>query len=167
MARLWPLGIVLVAQVGILAIVPARHVRARVSGTRITLRTVPFDPYDVMSGYYVRLSYEVEEKARRAGLEDLEKRDLAWIEVRRAEPAWEFVAVTRDRPAGRADTVALPARWTGGRFEIVGARRLYIPESQRERADEAAGRALVDARVGSDGTVALIRMRFGELTFGD
>jgi hypothetical protein len=161
--KLWPLAVVLVAQLGILAIVPARHMRARVSGTRVTLRTVPFDPYDVLSGYYVRLRYEVEEKAQAARPRDLKSRDLVWIEVRHAEPAWEFVGVTRERPTG----VVLPARWTGSRFEIVGARRLYIPESQRKDANNVSGRALIDARVGSDGTVALIRMRSGELTFGD
>jgi len=168
-ARLWPLGVVLAVQIGLLALTPARHVQARLSGTPITLQTRPLDPYDLLSGYHVELEYEVEQRAHRALQNDgLERGDRFWIRLRRAEPAWEFAGVSRRRPELASDKeVAVPATYDDGRVRIVGAGRLYVPETQRKEAEQASRSAYVDARVGEDGTVALLRMRIGGRVFGD
>jgi uncharacterized membrane-anchored protein len=173
-SRWWPLGVVLAVQLGVLAIVPARHVRARAFGTPVTLRTRPFDPFDVLSGYYVDLHYEVELRAATAltpaQRESLRQGDLVWVTLRRAEPAWEFESVALSEPEQkqRDDRVAVPAEYEGvSSLRLVGARRLYVPETQREEADQVRGEALVDARVGPDGTVALLRMRIGGKVFGE
>jgi len=177
MRRHWPLAVVLVVQAGILAAMAARHVVARTWGTPVTLRTAPVDPYDFMSGYYLVLQYEVEEPPRELVPPDLVDGDRVWLVVRRAEPAWELVEVAGRRPEPREGHVALAARWTSnswrgtGRAEIDGAGRVYVPETRRERAEEltrtAGKRGLVDLRVGPDGTVAVIRLRVGEESFGD
>jgi uncharacterized membrane-anchored protein len=60
-SRHWRAGAVIVAQLAILAAIPLRQVRARLSGTTVTLETVPVDPYDVLSGYYVTLRYAAEQ----------------------------------------------------------------------------------------------------------
>jgi len=178
MRRHWPLAVVLVVQAGILAAMATRHVVARTWGTPVTLRTAPIDPYDFMSGYHLILQYEVEEPPREMVPPDLVEGDRVWLVVRRAEPAWELAGVTRRRPEPREDHVALEARWTmrswsqaGGRAEIDGAGRVYVPEARRERAERLARdreeRGLVDLRIGPDGTVAVLRLRVGGESFGD
>jgi uncharacterized membrane-anchored protein len=165
---------VLAVQIGLLAIVPARHLLARSTGTPITLKTRPLDPYDLLSGYYVILRYQVEHSAVQAldsdGQAEPERGDRIWITIRRAEPAWTFVRATRERPdtAGDDDTLALPARWEYGDLRLIGAGRLYVPETQREEAEKVStDSAFVDARVGADGTVALLRLRIGDKVFGE
>lgn len=167
MSRRWgPLAAVLVIQLGILALVPARQVRARLTGTPVTLRTVPVDPYDHLSGYYVTLRYEVERL-----LPEEDPRTDAWLVVRRAEPAWKGVRVTAARPAslpeGELAIRLTPVPDARGGCVLPSACRFYIPEARREEVDAALGRSggsgLVDLRVGEDGEVALVRFRIGEL----
>ena len=170
MRRYGRLAVVLLVQTGILAAMAGRHAAVRTWGTAVTLRTAPVDPYDLMSGYYLVLSYEIESPPDRLAPADLRRGDRVWLVVRSAEPAWELETVARERPAPAADRVALPARWDGWRFEIEGAGRVYVPESQREAADRvirnAQGKGLVDLRV-SDGTVAVLRLRIGGASFGE
>jgi len=165
----WRLAVVVLVQAGILGAMAGRHVAVRAWGTAVTLRTVPVDPYDLMSGYYLVLRYEVESPPELPA--GLRAGDRVWLVVRRGEPAWELEAVTRERPPAAADRAALAARWNGWRATIEGADRVYIPESQREAADklsrDARGVGLVDLRVGSDGTVAVLRLRVGGASFGD
>lgn len=171
MPRRWgPLVLVLVIQLAILAAIPMRRVQARISGTPVTLRTAPVDPYDVLSGYYVTLAYE----AVRQGETAASARDARWLVVRRAEPAWEHVAVTAERPATLgADEVAIrlvpPERPRDCR--IPSACRFYIPEARREQVDAAlrasGGRGLVEMRVDGEGDVALTAFRVGELRIAE
>ena len=46
-------------QAVIVAVVPAKHIHARVTGKLVTIKTAPVDPYDFLSGYHVVLSYEI------------------------------------------------------------------------------------------------------------
>jgi hypothetical protein len=170
--RHWRLAAVLLVQAGILAAMVGRHAAARAWGTAITLRTAPVDPYDILSGYHLVLEYEVENVPEALLPGGLGQGDRLWLVVRRAEPARELVAATRERPDPAPDRVALPARWDSWRrARIEGADRVYIPETERARAEklfrDAGGRGLVDMRVGDDGTVALLRLRVGGASFGD
>lgn len=156
------LGLVLAVQVAILAAIPLRQVRARLDGTVVTLETVPFDPYDVLSGYYATLRYAAESPPGLAEAR-LEQGDTAFIVLERAEPAWRAVGVAREPPAGR---VALRAVMTRRGLAIVSAGRFYVPEARRAAVDEVLrvrrGMALVDLRVDAAGNVALLRLRDGE-----
>jgi hypothetical protein len=117
------------------------------------------------------LTYEAERPDDALLPEGLERGDSIWLELERAEPAWKLVGVSRERPDPAPDRVSVPARWRWNRAAIVGAGRLYIPEQQRERAEllnrEFRGKGLVDAMVGADGTVAILRLRLGDDTFGE
>ncbi len=172
MRRYGRLILVLGVQAALLAAVPARQIAARAWGTPVTLVTMPVDPYDLLSGYFVLLAYEVERAAAELPLaRELEWGALAWLELQEADPAWTAVALHRTKPRAAAGRVAVRVRWNGGRFEIEGAARLYLPEEKSRRAErlqtgERTARALVDCRVGSDGTVALVRLRIGDETFG-
>ncbi|WP_242354694.1 GDYXXLXY domain-containing protein [Anaeromyxobacter sp. SG64] len=160
------LAAVLALQVAILAAIPLRQVRARLDGTVVTLETVPFDPFDVLSGYYATLRYAAESPP---GLVEakLAPGDTAFVVVEHAVPAWRAVGVAREPPPRSASgRVALRAVMTRRGLEIVSAGRFYVPESRRAAVDEALrarrGKALVDLRVDGAGNVALLRLRDGE-----
>ncbi|WP_242346291.1 GDYXXLXY domain-containing protein [Anaeromyxobacter terrae] len=162
----WRLAAVLALQVAILAAIPLRQVRARLAGTVVTLETVPFDPYDVLSGYYATLRYAAESPPGLAEAR-LAPGDTAFIVLERAEPAWRAVGVAREPPAATAGgRVAVRALMTRRGLEIVSAGRFYVPETRRAEVDEALrarhGTALVDLRVDAAGDVALLRLRDGE-----
>lgn len=174
MSRWAPLAAVIAIQLAILVAIPFRRVEARLSGTDVTLRTVPVDPYDVLSGYYVTLRYEVEPDPAelRGGTE-------FWLRVRRAEPAWAADGVSpappEDPPGEGAAVIRLdPGAWARGERGtclIPSACRFYIPEARREQVAEemrkAGGVALVDLRVDDDGNVALVRLRVGGLVLAN
>lgn len=177
----WRVGLVLAVQFAILAAIPVRQARARLSGVEITLETVPVDPYDLLSGYYVTLRYAVEVAAR-AG-EQTDRRPPAtersggggatWMLVRRAAPAWELAdCCLADRPRPLPDgLVALRVEHDkAGAVRIPSAGRFFIPESRRTEIDSAlrasGGRARVDLKVGEDGSVALLRLHVGSVVVG-
>jgi uncharacterized membrane-anchored protein len=174
--RHWPLLAAVGVQAVLLALVPARQVRARLAGTEVTLRTVPVDPYDVLSGYHVTLRYEAELPIQGdAGPPGSE----AWLLIGRGEEAWRAFSCTAHRPEPRAGEVVLRAELergvmaasTGPRCRIPSAGRFYIPEARRDEVDramrEAGGRALVDVKVSASGDVALLRLRAGDLVVED
>lgn len=169
--RHWPLVAAVGIQTLLLALVPARQVRARLGGTEVTLRTAPVDPYDVLSGYYVTLRYEAEIPLQEPGARD---GSAAWLLVEEDDPAWRAVSCTsaRPRPSGPGQQV-VRAEVAGhsGACLIPSSRRFYIPEARREEVDAAmraaGGRALVDMKVSESGDVALLRLRVGGLVVED
>lgn len=153
-------------QLAILVAVPARTMRARLSGALVTLRTAPIDPFDVLSGHYVTLAYEVErEGSERGGHLCLRDGDEVWLTVERRDPAWALVDVTPVSPAPASGRVAIRARchtrWGPATLGIDGAQRFYVTEERGAALDARRGREpfLVDLRVGADGTPALLRVR--------
>jgi uncharacterized membrane-anchored protein len=174
--RHWPLLAAVLIQALLLALVPARQVRARLAGTELTLRTVPVDPYDVLSGYHVTLRYEAELPLEGAGGPPGSE---AWLLLGRGEGAWRASSCTARRPEAGAGEVVLRAELERGAFaassgprcRIPSAGRFYIPEARREEVDramrEAGGRALVDLKVSASGDVALLRLRVGDLVVED
>lgn len=167
---------VVIVQLAILGAVPARQVRARRFGTPITLRTAPVDPFDVLSGHYLTLSYEVERPWAGRFEPGLRHGDEVWITVEYGDPAWTLVSVTWERPpVAVSGRVSLRARWqyeheAQGWARIEGAQRFYVTE-QRGAAVEATRRgrqsALVDLRVGADGTPAVVALRAGGIVLRD
>ncbi len=170
-AKVWKIAVVVAVQLLVLCAIPMRSLRARASNQEITLWTAPVDPFDVLGGYFVALAYEVERGSVPAGIGDQPKERDVWVTVHRGNPAWELLSITEVCPEPQPDHVSLAARWTGHRIAIVNAGRLYIPETDRDRANNAMlrdhGRGLVDMKVGAHGEVALLRLRVGGETFGE
>jgi uncharacterized membrane-anchored protein len=166
--RYRPLLLALGVQLAILALVPARSIVARTTGAEVTLRTMPVDPYDLLSGYYVTLAYEVE-RPEGASVPDVPPGTTVYVVVARDTPAWRFVRFSLEADPG-PDQVALRGHARYGAVDLDNAGRLYIPEEQRQAVDDALARvdrrALVDMRVGADGTIALLRLRADGQTFG-
>lgn len=164
MRRYVRLAVVLAVQLAILIAIPLPQVLARYRGTPVTLRTAPVDPFDVLAGHYVTLSYEVERQSARRHPPGVSERDSVWLTVAKAEPAWTLVSVTRDRPAPAPGQVSIRARWTPwGGAQLEDASRLYVSEAQGRAVDARTWRDrqadLVDLRVDDDGTPAVVRLR--------
>ncbi len=163
----------LALQLLILVAIPMKKVIARASGTRIVLKTRPVDPYNIMSGYYVTLSYEVEQPEKPE--EQLRKRKHnapAWVVVEPGQPAWRLVKVMNRKPEELpADQVAIRAKWRGSRLRLQGAGRLYIPEDERkdvERLMRERGReGLVHMAISEDGEAAVIKLDISGRSFGE
>jgi uncharacterized membrane-anchored protein len=164
------IAVVVGVQLLALAAIPARALRTRAVGQDVSLWTAPVDPYDVLSGYYVTLTYEAESTAA-VDTQRFEQDEDVWVTIRRGDPAWTRTSIGRERPAPSPDELSLRARWAGWRVQIVNAGRLYIPEDERDRASkllgDVNGRALVDMKVDSDGNVSVLRLRVGDATFGE
>ena len=169
MRRYVRLAVVLAAQLAILVAIPLPQVLARYRGTPVTLRTAPVDPFDVLAGHYVTLSYEVEresmlraDRSRTSSEPGLSNGERVWLTVARGEPAWTLVGVTRERPAPAPGHVAIRARWTRSRgAQLEDASRFYVTEERGKAIDarRRTGADLVDLRVDEDGTPAVVRLR--------
>ncbi len=174
MARSVRVAIVILAQLAVLAAVPARAVRARLRGAPITLRTAPVDPFDAFAGHYLTLGYEVERIHARAE-PGLRNDDEAWLTVARGDLAWSFVSLTRERPPPASGRVSIRARFRsdsegGGWGTLDGASRFYVPEGRGAAVDAARRRqepALVDLRIGPDGTPSIVALRAAGLVLRD
>lgn len=169
------LAFLLLFQLSILALVPAKKLMARLVGTDVTLATRPVDPYDPLAGYYVTLGYEIEVAAPVTTAESTARAELknnrpVWLEVAPAAPAWTLVKIHTERPKARGK-VFIRGTWRRSRARLEEASRLYIPEDQRDDVADALaktkGRGLVDLKVGGDGTAVVLRLRVGGQTYGD
>lgn len=174
MRRYVRLAVVLAVQLAILVAIPLPQVLARYRGTPVTLRTAPVDPFDVLAGHYVTLSYEVERESMQRHHDPahgaprvepgLSNGDRVWLTVKSGDPAWTLVGVTRERPAPAPGQVSIRARWTRGvGAQLEDASRLYVTEAQGKAADARAWgdrqADLVELRVDEDGTPAVMRLR--------
>lgn len=160
------LAVVLAVQLAILAAIPFRQARARLAGEDVVLESMPVDPLDPLSGYYVALAWRAERDAgpwQGPG-------DGAWLVIRRNLPAWVGEACLGERPPPEPERIAIRAERVGDGCRIPSAQRFYIPEARRaevEAAMRGTGRtALVDARVDAEGNVVLLRLRAGATVVG-
>jgi uncharacterized membrane-anchored protein len=166
----WRLWVVLAVQLLIVAAVPGKKLAAMFSSVEITLETRPYDPYDVLGGYYVTLRYETEVVPPGLLSDDLISGEIAWILLTKDTPAWRVISVSRRRPTPEVNEVVLEATWDGSWARLDNLRRFYISEAVRDDVARAMaktnGRGYVDVKVGPNGEAVLIRLRVGDKTFG-
>ena len=169
-----------VAQLAILAWSPLEKCLIRAEGTVIVLRTRPVDPYDVLSGYYMTLSFEISEPA---GLEDagVAKGETVFTTLARGDDdVWNAIGVSNALPDDLAEgQVAFKGRYMDiWRWSVIyGIERYYVPEAMRAEIEEAmraeieeAIRAqeqqiLVEVAVDEDGDSSLLRLRVGDKVY--
>jgi len=161
-------GAVLV-QVLILAAVPGQKLYTLLTGRTVVLRTAPVDPYDVMSGYYVTLSYEISRfdrvpgSAAFSGFE--EDGTPLYVVLRQGDDGfWQAESVHPARPDVAADRVVIKGRKTWRAIEY-GIETYYIPEAARETIEDDlrqhARDARIEVKVDRFGRAALVRLLIG------
>jgi len=144
----------------ILTAVGARQIYTRRTGTTVILRTAPRDPYDIMSGYYVTLNYEIARpKIRRYRTESKH----AWVVLKEgADEIWHADSAQDSRPESIPDgCVVIKGRKKGSRI-AYGIERYFIPEDARDTVEndlrQHRGQARVEVKVDSFGHAALIKL---------
>ncbi len=155
-------------QMLILVAVPARKVFTRATGKTVVLKVQPVDPYNILSGYYTTLRFDISGVAafpNAVGMsQEFSEGDWVYAVVEQGnDGTWKPVSLERELPANLPpNRAALLGRINRGTIRY-GIEEFYIPEAQRDRIGEDLSRnvdkARVDVKVDRDGHTALERLR--------
>ncbi|MFZ2961122.1 MAG: GDYXXLXY domain-containing protein [Candidatus Ozemobacteraceae bacterium] len=161
-------------QILILIAVPAQKMNTLLFGRTIFLQVSPVDPYSIMSGYYVTLSYDIQrlEKISSEG-ERLERencRDFYVTVEERPDGVWKAIAAERQNPGKRPENQAILhgniQRWGRPSF---GIEEFYIPEERRREISEDLqknrNKARVEVRVDDAGNAVLVSLRIEDRVY--
>jgi len=187
----WQFWLPLVMQVALILAAPARSMYTYNMGESVLLQTAPVDPYDLLRGYYVILSYQISRPDTLddlPGWEDIEaaqnQRSLpvyvvldppsgkAISEVEGKGQPWLPVRISRDRPTLDPDQVALKGLYHWGSL-TYGLERYYIPEDQRVEINERINQLqrsqpesyLVEVKIDGAGEAVLVSLWIGEKNY--
>ena len=164
-------GAVLV-QVLILAAVPGQKMYTLLTGRTVVLRTAPVDPYDILSGYYVTLSYEISRFDSVPGSVAFEGQadgTPMYVVLRQGEDGfWQAESVHPARPDVAADRVVIKGRKSWRAIEY-GIETYYIPEAARGTIEDDlrqhARDARIEVKVDRFGRAALVRLLIGDRVY--
>ncbi|MBD2101540.1 GDYXXLXY domain-containing protein [Leptolyngbya sp. FACHB-261] len=161
----WRLWLPLAFQIVLVAAVPAQAIYTQLLGRAVILQTVPVDPYSLMQGYSVTLSYDIsnlDTLKRLPGWQDIPKTanamtsrgspervpgpETTFYIILEAPPqtgtrtppqAWKPVAIRSEQPKSlAANQVALKGQ--GNHWNVLyGLETYYIPEEVRFELNEA------------------------------
>jgi uncharacterized membrane-anchored protein len=159
------------AQVLILAAVPAQKIYTRATGRSVTLKIRPVDPYNVLSGYYVTLNYEIANPGSFANSNDSDikgERVYAILE-RRADGEWRPVSLSESYPVNLPENrIAIRGSYPYSRIEY-GIEEFFIPEDKRAEIEQGLWKnrdqARVEVKVDSEGNAALVRLLIGDRVY--
>jgi uncharacterized membrane-anchored protein len=158
------------AQFLMLAAVPAQKIYTRATGRSVTLKIRPVDPYNILSGYYVTLNYEIANPRSFVNSDDdyNSERVYAVLE-RRADGVWHPVSLSKSRPANLPENrIAIRGRYTYSSIEY-GIEEFFIPEDKRAEIEQGLSKnrdqAHVEVKVDSEGNAALVRLMVGDQVY--
>jgi uncharacterized membrane-anchored protein len=151
----WRLWLPLCVQTLLILAVPAQAIYTKVMGKTIVLQTAPVDPYDLLRGYSVTLTYEISQVGvlrQLPGWQTLPKltsnaQDLAPdttiyvvleapTSITQPPQPWKPVRVSSARPTHlKPNQMALRGKANYSRVEY-GLETYYIPEDQRVQINQ-------------------------------
>jgi len=158
------------AQFLILAAVPAQKIYTRATGRSVTLKIRPVDPYNVLSGYYVTLNYEIANPPSFANSYDGNRGERVYaILKRRADGEWGPVSLSKSYPANLPENrIAIRGSYSYSRIEY-GIEEFFIPEDKRAEIEQGLlinrDQARVEIKVDSQGNAALVRLLIGDRVY--
>lgn len=151
------------AQFLILAAVPAQKIYTRATGRSVTLKIRPVDPYNILSGYYVTLNYEIASSSSFAGSANGYHGERVYaILERQNDGVWRPVSLAISYPANLPENrIAISGRYSYSRIEY-GIEEFFIPEDKRAEIEQELRKnpeqARVEIKVDSKGNAALVRL---------
>ena len=158
------------AQLLILAAVPAQKIYTRATGRSVMLQMRPVDPYNMLSGYYATLNYEIASPSSFAdsGAFANGERVYAVLE-RRGDGLWRPVSLSKSYPADLPENrIAVRGRYTYSRVEY-GIEEFFIPEDKRAEIEQGLWKnrdqVRVEIKVDSKGNAALARLLIGDRVY--
>lgn len=144
-------------QLVILASVPAKKYYTLNTGTTVTLKPIAYDPYDILSGYYLRLNYDISmrgvHRPRRIDrgddqppLTELEK-DFLNLDRGRVygvlvpdseSEFYKLDSLSNDTPEEMTEEAVLIKGFKPSDYRGIewGVEKYYVPETQRKRLDK-------------------------------
>jgi uncharacterized membrane-anchored protein len=158
-------------QLAILGAIPARKVMTIARGREVTLQVQPVDPYSIMSGYYVVLSFSISRQSSFATPPELLPGSPCYAIVEKdADGIWKPVELAQDAPTYLPKNRAvLSGTFEQGNVIRYGIENFYIPESRREEiADDLRknpDKAVVDVSVDENGGAVLRRLRIEQRVY--
>lgn len=155
----------LALQLAIIGAIPARKVMTIARGREITLKVQPIDPYSIMSGYYVVLSYRISRDSSFPTPPELLPGSPCYAVVEKDEEGfWNPVELSKELPTYLPrNRAVLSGTFEQGGTIRYGIENFYIPETRRsEIADDLRrnpDKAVVDVSVDESGGAVLRRLR--------
>jgi uncharacterized membrane-anchored protein len=150
-------------QVLILVAIPFQKVLTRTTGRTMVLKVVPVDPYNMLSGYYVVLGYEISRPESFPNRpEPLGGGTLYAVVEASPDGLWHPVSLERSLPANLpVNRVAIRGNMEGWRM-VYGIEEYYIPEANRSVVAndlrQHLDKARVEVKVDAEGNAALVRL---------
>jgi len=173
MRKHWPFILAVVLQVLIVAAVPATRLPVLLSGRTVLLKTAPVDPYDILSGYHVVLSYEIsapDRLDRLPGTPYFQRGDRACVVLKEGpDGVWGAVRASGEWPKDvKPDEVVIKGRYDGRRI-VYGIEHYFIPEGKGAEIEQGLrterARTRVEVKVDGFGHAALVRLHVGDKTY--
>jgi uncharacterized membrane-anchored protein len=159
-----------VVQVLILVGVPARKAITLATGKSAVLKVEPVDPYDVLTGYYVTLGFEISQVGAFPNAPEFSNGDSCYAVIERGgDGIWKPVLLERElQPNLLENRAAVLGRINYGQIEY-GIEQFFIPETKRDAiADDLRAnrdKARVEIRIDSSGHAALERLRIEDRVY--
>jgi uncharacterized membrane-anchored protein len=160
-----------VVQALILVAVPARKVYTLRTGKTVVLKIQPVDPYNILSGYYATLGFDISRVDAFPNAHNLTNEssagfaDGSWcyaVIEKGGDGIWKPVSLERELPANLPENRAALLGRINGNWIKYGIEDFYIPEAQRSHlADdlrEHRDKARVEVKVDPSGHAALERL---------
>jgi uncharacterized membrane-anchored protein len=160
----------IIGQLAILAAVPAKNIYTRATGKSLMLKMRPVDPYNILSGYYVTLNFEISNPSSFTGEKNYSSGQTIYAVLeKRSDGIWYPVSLSDVLPAGLSDNlVAIRGSYSSLGIKY-GIEEFYIPEDKRGEIDrELSGnrdRGRVEIKLDSRGNAALVRLLIGERVY--
>ncbi|MGB3638345.1 MAG: GDYXXLXY domain-containing protein [Rivularia sp. (in: cyanobacteria)] len=142
----------LLIQAGLLFAIPAQSAYTYLTGKTVILQTVPVDPYNILTGYYQILSYDISTTStleKLPGSKDILKDGNSFYVVLQEEKstdekipkAWKPLRLSKEIPSDLPDNqVALKGKYRYGRV-TYGLEKYNIPEDQRNTINKNISQA--------------------------
>ncbi|MGV0024567.1 GDYXXLXY domain-containing protein [Phormidesmis priestleyi] len=156
--RQWRFWLPLVLQTVLIASVPAQAIHTHLTGKTAILQTAPVDPYDLLRGYSVTLSYDISQannlkslpgwktlpkNTSYSGSQDYLAEDtIVYVTLQapadttsdRPKP-WKPVAISGNRPDLKPNQIVIKGRSKYGGIQY-GLETYYMPESRRDEVND-------------------------------
>ena len=142
----------LVIQAGLLFAIPAQSTYTYLTGRTVILQTVPVDPYNILTGYYQILSYDISTRRvleKLPGGKDILEDGKSFYIILEEEKssnkgipqAWKPIRLTEKIPDSLPDNqVALKGDYKRGSVKY-GLEKYNIPEDQRNKINNNISQA--------------------------
>lgn len=171
----------LLIQAGLILAIPAQPVYTYLTGKTVILQTVPVDPYNILTGYYQILSYDISTKStleKLPGSQDLLKDGNSFYVILEEQKstgegipkAWKPMRLSKKIPSSLPNNqVALKGKYRYGSV-IYGLEKYNIPEDQRNQINQNISQArqtptqsdkqpiVVEVKIDSQGKAVAISM---------